>query len=349
MSGFLSTQVRQWALYESVMAILGYTIVLTLVGAYLAGVKVYPPDSELQKRPIATFLVDFSHKRRVFETLLDAGLIVIAYYAAWTLRFGRMDPTDPNCLMMIRTLPIIVALKTGVFLVTGVYRGLWRYTSVHDLVGVAKSTIIASAATTGTLLLAFRAFAFSPEVFLLDGLLLLMLITASRVAFRVARRLLASPRTVAGRPVLIYGAGDAGELLLRELFNNPDLGYQPVAMIDDDPKKVGKVVHGLRVYAGESIREVCEKRGVQEVLVSTSKLRDARRRAVIDECDTIGIPLRQMRIELTQLNSWNRDVLAEQDDRSVTTAEPRLPVRGNGSTYVVDPSAMRKGKHFGSS
>src|SRR5258705_4114559 len=75
-SGFLSTQVRQLALYESVMAILGFTIVLTLTGAYLAGVKVYPPNTDLSKRPFVSFLVDMSHKRRVFETLLDAGLIV---------------------------------------------------------------------------------------------------------------------------------------------------------------------------------------------------------------------------------------------------------------------------------
>jgi UDP-GlcNAc:undecaprenyl-phosphate GlcNAc-1-phosphate transferase len=348
-SGFLSTQVRQWALYESVVAILGFTIVLTLTGAYLAGVKVYPANSDLTKRPIASFLVDLSHKRRVFETLLDAGLIVIAYYAAWSLRFGRMDPTDPNCMMMIRTLPIIVAIKAGVFLATGVYRGLWRYTSVHDLVGVAKSTVMASAATTVTILLTFRTFAFAREVFLLDVLLLLMLMTISRVAFRVARRLLAAPSTIEGRPVVIYGAGDAGELLLRELFNNPDLGYQPVAMLDDDPKKIGKVVHGLRVYAGQSLSEVCEDLAVQEVLVSTSKLPDSRRRALIEECDTIGIPLRQMRIELTPMNAWDRDPLA-QEEPSISVPEPRLAVRAHGSTYVVDATAiLRKAKHLDSS
>ncbi|HKR62496.1 MAG TPA: hypothetical protein VJZ00_02090 [Thermoanaerobaculia bacterium] len=333
-SGFLSTQVRQWALYESVMAILGFTIVLTLTGAYLAGVKVYPANSDLTNRPIATFLVDLSHKRRVFETLLDAGLIVIAYYAAWTLRFGRLEPWDANCQMMIRTLPLVVAIKAGVFLATGVYRGLWRYTSVHDLVGVAKSILIACAATTVTILLTFRTFDFAREVFFLDVLLLLMLMTMSRVAFRVARRLLAAPRTIAGRPTVIYGAGDAGELLLREIFNNPDLGYQPVALVDDDPKKVGKLVHGLKVYAGESLREVCETHGVQEVLVSTSKLRESRRTAVIADCDEIGIPLRQMRIELTPLNSWDHDPLAAQEP-TITIPEPRLPVRAHGSTYVV--------------
>jgi UDP-GlcNAc:undecaprenyl-phosphate GlcNAc-1-phosphate transferase len=337
-SGFLSTQVRSLALYESVVAILGFTILLTLTGAYLAGVKVYPPNTDLSKRPFVSFLVDLSYKRRVFETLLDAGLIVIAYYAAWSLRFGRMDPGDPNCTMMIRTLPIVVAIKTGVFLATGVYRGLWRYTSIHDLVGVAKSTLIASAASTVTILLAFRSFEFAREVFFLDVLLLLMLITSSRVAFRVLRRLLGPARTSAGRHVVIYGAGDAGELLIRELFNNPDLGYQPVALVDDDPKKSGKVVHGLPVYPGSSLREVCETMAVREVLVSTSRLRDGRRRLLIDECDAMGIPLRQMRIELTPINSWERDPLG--DHGPAIPVPHGQPEQTPGSTYVVDGSAI---------
>jgi UDP-GlcNAc:undecaprenyl-phosphate GlcNAc-1-phosphate transferase len=336
-SGFLSTQVRDLALYESVVAILGFTIILTLTGAYLAGVKVYPPNAELSTRPIVSFLVDLSYKRRVFEAILDAGLVVIAYYAAWTLRFGRMDPTDSNCMMMIRTLPIIVAMKAGVFLATGVYRGLWRYTSVHDLIGIAKSVIFASAVTTVTLLLGFRSFAFAPEVFLLDLLVLLMLIAASRVAFRVVRRMLAPARTIAGRPAVIYGAGDAGELLLREIYNNPELGYQPVAMLDDDPKKAGKLIHGLRVYAGETLREVCERLSVQEVLVSTSRLGEGRRQELIAECDTIGIPLRQMRLELAPLNSWDRDPLAPAKVAPLSR-ETRLGVRTSGSTYVVDPA-----------
>ncbi len=334
-SGFMSTQVRQLELYESVMAILGFTIVLTLTGVYLAGVKVYPLNAEPAKRPIVAFLVDLSYKRRIFETLLDASLIVIAYYAAWSLRYGRMDPTEANCVMMIRTLPIIVGIKTGVFLATGVYHGLWRYTSVHDLVGLAKSTIIASAASTVVVLLAFRDFPFSRGVFLLDALLLLMLVTGSRVAFRVVRRLLAKPRTIGGRPVVIYGAGDAGELLLREIYNNPELGYSPACFVDDDPQKVGKVIHGLRVHSGDALREVCEKLAVQEVLISTSKLGEARRRAVIEECDAIGVPLRQMRIELTPLNSWDCDPLAA-DKPTIAVREPLLTVRTHGSTYVVD-------------
>lgn len=339
LSGFLSTQVRALRLYESVVAIIGFTIILTMTGVYLAGVKVYPANTDLSSRRIVSFLVDLSYKRRVFETVLDAGLIVIAYYAAWSLRFGRMSPADPNVLMMIQTLPIVVAIKIFVFLATGLYRGLWRYMSLNDLVGIAKSNVIASAASTAVIVLWFQSFKFSPRVLLLDFLLLAMLMSVSRFAFRMARRLLAPTRSRSGRPVLIYGAGDAGELLLREIFNNPELGCTATGLIDDDSRKIGKVVHGLRVYPGDDLRALCENLAAEEILISTSKLSEARKREVIEQCDAIGIPVRQMRIELQPLNAWDRDPLAAEHLRPpLLVPDPRLTVRMDGSTHVVRPS-----------
>ncbi|HEX2123503.1 MAG TPA: glycosyl transferase [Thermoanaerobaculia bacterium] len=340
-AGVLSTQVRQLAMHESIIAILGFVVVLTLTGVYLAGVKVYSADdAAATNRPIVSFLVDLSYKRRVFETLLDVSLIVIAWYSAWMLRFGRMDPTDPNFLMIVKSLPIVVGIKTAVFLFTGVYRGLWRYTSLRDLVGIAKSTVVASAISAAVLLALYRTHPFSRAVFLMDLVFLLMLMTGSRIAFRVVRRLVTMPRAqTTGRPVLIYGAGDAGELLLREILNNHELGYLPVGFIDDDPKKAGKLIDGLRVYSGETLREVCERLAAQEILLSTSKLPPGRRARIVEACDAMGIPLRQMRIELTTLNSWQSDPMATAEP-TVHTTEPLLTVRTHGSTYVVDQSAI---------
>jgi UDP-GlcNAc:undecaprenyl-phosphate GlcNAc-1-phosphate transferase len=273
-------------------------------------------------------------------TLLDMSLVSIAWYSAWSLRFGPFDPTDPNFLMMVKTLPIVVALKIGVFLMSGVYRGLWRYTSLSDLLGIGRAAVVASVGTAVAIVLTYRAFGFSRGVLLLDLLFMLVLMTATRSAFRVARRLLPNPRNVEGRPVLIYGAGDAGELLLRELLNNAELGYVPAGFVDDDPKKAGKLIHGLHVYDAESLRDVCEKLAVQEVIISTSSLWPARRERAIQECDAIGLPLRQMQIRLTRLNAWDRDPLVMDEPRLMTTVEPLLHIRQHGSTDVVDGGAV---------
>lgn len=334
LAGVLAIQTREWRLHESVIAILGFTIVLTLIGVYLAGVKVYSTEADFSTRPVVSFLVDLSYKRRIFETLMDMSFVTIAWYGAWSLRFGRLDITDPTFLMLVKTLPMVIAIKVAVFLASGVYRGLWRYTSLSDLIGIGRAVIIASAIAVATLLLTYPEFSFSRRVLVFDLIILGILMTASRMAFRVARRLLPSPHTSTGRPVLIYGAGDAGELLLREIFNNAELGYTPIGFVDDDRHKVGKLIHGLRVYAADSLADVCETLAVQEVLVSTSKLVASRREAVVEVCDKIGLPLRQMEIQLTRLNSWDRDPLV--DEPAIQLEVPLLHIRAHGSTRVVD-------------
>lgn len=339
LAGFLAIQVRQWALHESVMAILGFIVVLTMIGVYLGGVKVYAPEQEVRARPVVSFLVDLSYKRRIFETLLDMCLVALAWYGAWSLRYGPFTPTDPNFMIMVQTLPIVVALKIGVFLISGVYRGLWRYTSLNDLLGIGRAAVVASIVAAVAIVLTYRSHQFSRGVLLLDLLFVLVLMTATRTAFRVARRLLPTARAVNGRPALIYGAGDAGELLLREILNNAELGYLPVGFVDDDPKKAGKLIHGLRVYDAEDLRLVCERLAVQEVIISTLSLWPARREQVIEECDAIGLPLRQMRIHLTRLNSWERDPLMV-DEPPTMSVEPLLHIRTHGSTNLVDESAV---------
>lgn len=340
LAGVLAIQVRHWALHQSVMAILAFIVALTMIGVYLAGVKVYASDQDVRARPVVSFLVDLSYKRRVFETLLDMCLVSIAWYGAWSLRFGPFTPKDPHFLMMVQTLPIVVALKIGIFLISGVYRGLWRYTSLNDLLGIARAAVIASVVTAVAVMLTYRTYGFSRGVLLLDLLFVLVLMTATRSAFRVARRLLPTRRAVGGRPVLIYGAGDAGELLLREILNNAELGYVPVGFVDDDPKKAGKLIHGLHVYDAQSLRLVCEKLAVQEIIISTSSLWPARKEQVIQECDAIGLPLRQMQIRLTRLNAWERDPLMIEEPRLITATEPLLHVRQHGSTNVVDAAAV---------
>ena len=341
LSGALALKVREWPLHESVAAIAGFTTILAMAGVYLAGVKVYDPDHQISDNRLVSFLVDISYKRRVFETLLDVSLISLAYYGAYLLRFGELINGDPNFKALIRTIPIVVAVKIAIFLAVGVYRGLWRYTSLHDVVNLVKAAILGSLGSIIVIVYAFRFDGFSRGVFILDALLLTVLLTGSRVAFRVARRMLPRPQMRDGRRVLIYGAGDAGELLVRELLNNEKLRYAPVAFLDDDPRKSRKLIHGLRVHAGDSLIRTCELLRAEEIIISSSKVSRVRVQEIVELCDAIGIPVRQMHIQLVSVNAWKTDILL--DDTATTATAAALPIRrigGNGSTNVFETPAV---------
>jgi len=240
LSGILALSVQRMKLDVSLAAIAGFTILLTLLGVYLAGVKVYDQteDVSLRDKSPFSFLIDFSYKRRIFEVLLDVVLIILCYWSAYAIKFGALSESAAWKLFL-RTLPVLVFVKMATFLVMGVYRGLWRYTSIDDLIVFVKAVVLSSIASVLVVLFAFRFEGFSRTVFLLDGLLMFMFLAGSRLAFRLFRQLLPAQNGQDGTRVLIYGAGDGGELLLREILNNRDLKYSPVGFLDDDPAKSG--------------------------------------------------------------------------------------------------------------
>src|SRR5919205_1339647 len=171
----------------------------------------------------------------------------------------------PRCGASSSTIPVLIFVKMSALLVTGVYRGIWRYISVDNLISYAKAVVAGSVASVLALLFAFRFEGFSRAVFVLDAMIFFMMLAGSRVAFRLFRQLIPAPST-GGRRVLIYGAGDAGELLLREMRNNLRLQYTPVGFVDDDPFKKGKMIHGLRVFGGNGhLRRICEEQQIELV------------------------------------------------------------------------------------
>jgi len=302
LSGLLAIIVQRARLDVSLAAIAGFTILLTLIGVYLAGVKVYDESEEemaLKEKPLYAFLVDVSYKRRIFEVLLDVVLIILSYWASYAINF---PPASGAWQLFIRTLPVLVFMKMSVFLVMGVYRGLWRYTSMSDLIVFAKAVVLSSVASLLLILFAFRFEGYSRKVFVMDAVLMFLFLAGSRMAFRLFRQIVPAVGKDDGRRVLIYGAGDAGELLLRELRNNRDLQLAPVGFLDDDPAKSGKVIHGLRVFGGNGdLGTVCSQHEIDEVVISSMKMTKERVEEVLRTCSERRITVKRMRITMEDL------------------------------------------------
>lgn len=303
-SGGVGLAVRWLPVDIALAAVAGLTITLAIVGMYLGQVAVYDASdvAKARRKPVVAFLIDLSYKRRVFEVLLDAVLVMLAWHMSWIILLGPVA-LNGGWAALVNLAPLLITVKLLALMAMGVYRGLWRYIGLDSMFTYAKGAALSSVCFALALLLVYRFEGFSRAVLVLDGIVLFLLLTSSRIAFRLLRRALPGGDTAFNAPamkrVLIFGAGDGGELLLRELRNNRKLGCQPVGFLDDDPIKINKVIHGLRVFGGNgSMRSICERQNAKEVLISSLHISEARVQAIYDDCTEAGITVRRMRFHL---------------------------------------------------
>jgi UDP-GlcNAc:undecaprenyl-phosphate/decaprenyl-phosphate GlcNAc-1-phosphate transferase len=302
LAGLLSLLVREMEAARSLALIALFVVVLTLVGVYLSKVKVYEEQDEaaaLQNNAVFGFLLTLSHKRRIFEVILDSQLITLSYYGAYALLFGSFENTG-DWEIFLKSLPILIVMNLFAFLAVGVYRGIWRYTSVRDFITFAKGVALGSILSLLAILILYRFQNFSRAVFIVTAILLFMAIAGSRLAFRLFRQILPMPREGRGyRNVLIYGAGDGGELVLRELYNNPEWDYAPIGFLDDDPLKTGKVIHGLRVFGSNgSLLDICKTNGVEEILIASRKIQPEKIKEIREICLSADISLKRALLKI---------------------------------------------------
>lgn len=300
-AGVLAYFVSQLSTTQSLALIAVFTIVLTIIGVYLSKVKVYDERQEelaSQNNAVFAFLVDVSYKRRVFEVFLDAILITLSYYAAYVFLFGSFE-TSGNWDLFIKSVPLLVVLKLFAFLAAGVYRGLWRYTSISDLFTFTKGVIAGSVLSILGVLLLYRFEGYSRAVFVLDAMILLFALVGSRLAFRLIREMLPVPHASEGRRALIYGAGDGGEMVLREFRNNAELQYIPVGFIDDDARKHGKVISSLKVFdANGSLPDICNELNVDEIVISFREFEPETLISIREFCRDNNIALKRAHIRI---------------------------------------------------
>jgi UDP-GlcNAc:undecaprenyl-phosphate/decaprenyl-phosphate GlcNAc-1-phosphate transferase len=309
-AGLLAVLVQSLRPDISIPAVIVFSLALILLGIYLAQVKSYSDEEmeQARKKPLVAFLVNISYKRRVFEVLLDIVLIVVAYRAAYYVHYGA-DQYLERWSSFYDLVPLLVCLKITVFLTLGVYRGLWRYVGMHSLQVYARAVVASSVAALLVIWIAFPDRPLSRTVFALDAIFLFALLSASRFAFRLLRSLLPISAPSGGRRVVIYGAGDGGELLLRELLNNHSYGAQPIGFLDDNPLKQGKSMHGLRVLGGvSSFSELVETHKFEEVILSTSKIDRHRMADLLKKCESMNVCVKRLSIQLETVSEFDLEL-----------------------------------------
>ena len=203
--------------------------------------------------------------RRFISEAMQMVLASAALVAAFLLRFEfTLEPLYFN--MLLRSLPVLLAVKFLVFRAFGLRDLAWRYLGFEDLVRIALANLASSAVATVALRLAIGP-TFPRSIHILDLLLCLTLMVALRGAARATLEAPKSEKRV--RRILIYGAGKAGVTVLSEIRTNRQMGYQVAGFLDDDPQKRNLRLNGARVLGGgATLEEVARKHGVEEVLIA---------------------------------------------------------------------------------
>jgi len=293
--GVLALAVR-WLETPVVLALVPlFALLVLFLGLYLGKVRVYEEGEQPEGIRIVNAIADFSYKRRVFEVLLDTALIVLAYYVAFLLRWDGRLPAE-QLEIFLKTLPLVIIIQITLFLIGGVYRGLWRYVGVTDFMLIARAVVSGAATSTVVVFVMYGFRGPSRAVALLDLLLLLAFVSMSRVSFLVLKAMIVGRlrNDVGATPILIYGAGDGGELLIREILNNPNRQYSPVGFIDDDNRKAGKVIHGYRIFDIKELPNLISAYGIREVLISSFKVPESR----LESLRRMGISLKKLSIRI---------------------------------------------------
>jgi len=228
-----------------------------------------------------------SYGRQAGAFAIDVLLVALAYYTAYRLRFEQTYEAEEP--LFVASLPLVVAAKMVAFAMLRTYQGLWRHTSLADLVRLAQAVVLGGVFAVLGVLAAFRFHNYSRALFVVDGVLLFLFLGGSRVAARLMAEGL-RPRPIGRKPIVIYGAGEAGLMVLRETRANGALGREAVAFLDDDPTLARTDVHGVRVAGGsDRLEDLLRTTPVAEVVISSSKIAPERLAHVRDVCDTHGV------------------------------------------------------------
>jgi UDP-GlcNAc:undecaprenyl-phosphate GlcNAc-1-phosphate transferase len=277
--------------YTTIIVLSIGAVCLLFFGIFLGQVRVYGAKKKQVHR--TTNLVISSiilYKKQILQASVDLVLISAAYLSAYLLRYEGVL-SDHNLALIETSLPILIFTKFAIFGLFGLYRGEWKYASVSDLIRIFKSVSLGSILLAVVLLLLYRFEGYSRAVFIIDYTLTLLLIGGVRILLRVFREYFFAASDIDGKiPVLIMGAGDGGELLMREIKNNPRINYRPIGFIDDDLEKKGKIIHGVEVLGSRGdMPAIVKANGVRKVFVSILSMEDGQLRSFDEICKNLKV------------------------------------------------------------
>lgn len=275
----------------------------------------------------------FWEGRTLAVALGDIIFIAASYFLSYYLRLNFRFPEAETTSMLI-SLPIVLVIRTAVFFYFDLYRRVWRYTSLDDLMRIVKAVSLSSLVMIVSFTLLFRFESFPRSVFIIDWFILTVFLAGSRIATRWFHEL-PSHEEIAGKRVVIGGAGLATEALLHRIKKAE--GVEPVGIIDDRSEMAGRVIHGLEVLGPFSkLVQLVERHGIDEVIL----LDTFRDRFPADERQA----LEGMGVTVRVVTDGTR--LPDHPPALNALSGKRVLVAGNGPLIEAAPSAFSRAEEL---
>jgi FlaA1/EpsC-like NDP-sugar epimerase len=268
------------------------------------------------------------NRNSIWQVAVDGALVALAWWLAWNLRFDEVRPVYYDRYLDWSIVLLVIAIKLPVFALSGFYNRWWRYVSTRDMWAALRGVVLGSVAV----FLVFSLFnihrvAVPRGVWFIDLLLCAALIAGSRL---LARTLIERPlpgRIVSrGKEVVVVGAGDAGQLVVKEMQRSPGLGYSPIGLIDDDPRKRNLRLHGVRVLGTlDDLDRVVRDRRPDEVLIAIPSASGQLRSRIVEISDKFAVPVKTLP-SIAELVSGDADLARQLRPVQVEDVLGREPV-----------------------
>ncbi|PJZ43928.1 polysaccharide biosynthesis protein [Leptospira brenneri] len=214
----------------------------------------------------------------------------LSYFLAHLVRFENIRFLD-NYPDFWVCATIVVVSRSVVFLFSGIYRSLWSYASLHDLLSIIKATVLSSLVSTLALLFYNRFYQLSRMVPILDTLILLGFLCLRSLSWRMLReQIFSSDKSKGGIPVLLVGAGKLGSSFLTEIRRSENLDYQPIGFLDDNLSKKGGYIQGIPILgATDEIGKILTQFGVKKVIMTVPQPDGRVVSKLMKECESAGV------------------------------------------------------------
>ena len=220
-------------------------------------------------------------------------MVVLAWLGAYWFRFNFSSIPPPYLESALNWLPLVVVLQGGVFVYVGLYRGDWRFASLPDLVRIIKAVVFGTVICMGLLFLLTRLEGIPRSIFPTYAVLLTLWLGGPRFFYRwfKDRRLYLGQ----AKRVLIIGAGRAGEMLVRDLLRDASHELFPIGFVDDQRKKIGLEIQGIRVLGTcDRIPKLVKKEAVDLVLIALPSANSKQMRRVVEYCEQAEVSFRTL-------------------------------------------------------